>query len=173
MKRNILLILLILIFLSLETFAYYRSIDVYLKNPELTKNLLIFAQLTCLLLISLNNKKYNKLDNSHFVDSDLYDFNHDFYVNMDKSDILELSLLPNILVKNVLIIVSLLRKSYPDIFIDHMNITRTILYFSIFYSSETEMLQNPHLRSELLEVIIGLLIVSPEEKNMKGKSILN
>ena len=32
------------------------------------------------------------------------------------------------------------------------------------------MIQNPHLRSELLEIILGLLIISPEEKKMNGKS---
>jgi hypothetical protein len=142
----------------------------YLKSPELTKNLVTFVQVTCLFLISLNNKKYNPKNNSSFNDTDLFNFNQDFQQFMDNSDVLELSILPNFLVKNILQIVSLLRKSYPDIFIDQMNITRTIIYFAIIYSTETEMIQNPHLRSELLEIILGLLIVSPEEKNMKGKS---
>ena len=32
--------------ISLETFAYYRSLDVYLKSPELTKYLVYFASIT-------------------------------------------------------------------------------------------------------------------------------
>ena len=126
--------------------------------------------MTCLYIISFNNTKYNNRNNINFIYTDLYNFNQDFHDYMDNTDITELSVLPTILVKNVLMIVSLLRKSYPDVFVDNMNLTRTIIYFSITYSSETEYIQNPHLRSELLEILLGLLIVSPEEKNMKGKS---
>lgn len=129
--------------------------------------------MSCILLISLNNKKYNVKNNSHFTEIDSFTFNQDFYENIDKADILELSILPNHIVKNILLIVSLLRKSYPDVFIDHMNLSRTIIYFALIYSSETEMIQNPHLRSELLEIILGLLIISPEEKKMNGKSNLD
>ena len=72
--------------------------------------------------------------------------------------------------KNILQTISLLRKSYPDIFVEQMNSTRTILYFSIIYSSEIDLIQNPHLRSELLEIILALLIVDQEEKKQNGKS---
>jgi len=155
----------------LETFAYYRSLDVYLKSPDLTKHLLTFAQMSCLLLISLNNKKYNLKNNSHFIETDIFNFNQDFFENFDNSDILELSILPNFIIKNILNIVSLLRKSFPDVFLDQMNLTRTIIYFALIYSSEIDMIHNPHLRSELLEIILSLLIISPEEKKMNGRSI--
>lgn len=146
--------------------------DVYLKSPELTKNLVAFAQLSCILIISLNNKKYTSKNNKDFMETDTFGFNEDFYKSMDKTDTLELSILPNFIIKNIVMIVSLLRKSYPEVFVDQMNMTRTIIYFALIYSSETEMIQNPHLRSELLEIILGLLIISPEEKKMNGKSNL-
>jgi len=154
----------------IETFAYYRSFDIYLKSPEFTKNLTSFAQLTCIFIICSNNKKYDPHNNSDFTDTDLFKFNEDFFENLDKTDIINLSILPNLLVKNILQIISLLRKSYPDIFVDQMSSTRTILYFSIIYSSEIDMIQNPHLRSELLEIILALLIVDKEEKKNNGKS---
>lgn len=106
-----------------------------------------------------------------FSEIDTYAFNEDFFKSMDKTDSLELSILPSFIVKNILQIVSLLRKSYPDVFVEQMNMTRTIMYFALIYSSETDMIENPHLRSELLEIIMGLLIISPEEKKMNGKSI--
>lgn len=127
-------------------------------------------QLTCMFLICCNNKKYDPRKNSDFIDTDLFKFNEDFYENLDKTDIINLSILPNLLVKNILQTISLLRKSYPDIFVEQMNSTRTILYFSIIYSSEIDLIQNPHLRSELLEIILALLIVDQEEKKQNGKS---
>jgi hypothetical protein len=146
--------------------------DVYLKSPELTKHLVAFAQMSCVLLINLNNKKYNSKNNMNFSEIDTYGFNEDFFKSMEKTDILELSISPSFIVKNILMIVTLLRKSYPDVFVDQMNMTRTIIYFALIYSSETDMIQNPHLRSELLEIILGLLIISPDEKKMNGKSNL-
>ena len=121
-------------------------------------------------IICCNNKKYDPRNDSNFSETDIFKFNEDFYENLDKTDIINLSILPNILVKNILQIMSLLRKSYPDIFVEKMNSTRTILYFSIIYSSEIDLLQNPHLRSELLEIILALLIVDPEEKKNNAKS---
>ncbi len=121
-------------------------------------------------IICCNNKKYDPRNDSDFSETDIFKFNEDFYENLDKTDIINLSILPNILVKNILQIMSLLRKSYPDIFVEKMNSTRTILYFSIIYSSEIDLLQNPHLRSELLEIILALLIVDPEEKKNNAKS---
>jgi len=106
----------------------------------------------------------------NFSEIDIFSFNEDFFKGMEKEDILELSILPNFIVKNILMIVSLLRRSYPDVFVEQMNMTRTIIYFALIYSSETDMIKNPHLRSELLEIIMGLLIISPEEKKMNGKS---
>ena len=126
-------------------------------------------QLTCMFLICSNNKKYNPRNNSDFIDTDLFKFNEDFYENLDKEDIINLSIQPNLIVKNILHTISLLRKSYPDIFVDQMNSTRTILYFSIIYSSEVDLIQNPHLRSELLEIILAFLIVDPEEKKQNSK----
>jgi hypothetical protein len=123
-----------------------------------------------LFIICCNNKKYDPRNDSDFSETDIFKFNEDFYENLDKTDIINLSILPNILVKNILQIMSLLRKSYPDIFVEKMNSTRTILYFSIIYSSEIDLLQNPHLRSELLEIILALLIVDPEEKKNNAKS---
>jgi hypothetical protein len=121
-------------------------------------------------IICFNNKKYDPTNNSNFSETDLFKFNEDFYENLDKTDIINLSILPNLIVKNILHIMSLLRKSYPDIFVEQMNSTRTILYFSIIYSSEIDLLQNPHLRSELLDIILALLIVDQEEKKNNSKS---
>lgn len=106
----------------------------------------------------------------NFLKFDTFGFNEDFHKSMEKTDILELSILPNFIVKNITMIVSLLRKSYPEVFVEQMNMTRTIIYFALIYSSDLDMIQNPHLRSELLEIILGLLIISPEEKKMNGKS---
>ncbi len=128
--------------------------------------------MSCIMIISLNNKKYTSKNNKNFTETDTFGFNEDFHRSMEKTDTLELSILPSFIVKNIMLIVSLLRKSFPDVFVEQMNMTRTIIYFAIIYSSETEMIQNPHLRSELLEIIMGLLIISPEEKKMNGKSNL-
>ena len=51
-----------------------------------------------------------------------------------------------------------------------MSSTRVLIYFGIIYSSQIEVMQNPHLRSEILDILIYFFIVDQKERNHKQRN---
>lgn len=143
-----------------------RSVDVYLRNPEFIKNMLKFIEMSCILLFTLNNKKYNRTV-QNFEKIELYEFSKDFYDNIDVSETTELSILPLYIIKNIFQATLLVRKYYPEALLADYDSTRIIVYFAIIYSSQIDLLTNPHLRSEIFDILVYCLIVNSEERNAK------
>lgn len=134
------------------------------------KPLLKFNQATIIQLLAFNNKKFtilflknNKISEKVFFE--------EFYENMSFDESLELSILPVCVVKNLAYGLSLMRyifkinkrKHYPDILLNELNLTKTFAYFSLIYSSHSALLKNPHLRSELFDIIYYFITIHPQE----------
>jgi hypothetical protein len=142
-----------------------RAYDVYILNPEFMKSILKFSELSCILVLTLNNKKYNK--NSNLNGTDLLTFVDEFYNFMDISDTTMLSILPVPVVKNILQVGLLCRKYNAEILSVDMLCTRLFIYFSLIYSSQIELIVNPHLRSEIFDIMIYFFIVHNGERFSK------
>jgi hypothetical protein len=141
----------------------------YLKNPEMLRNILKFSEIDAIFLISLNNKKYPQISLNNKVN--YAEYFEDFYNYMDTNENFALSLLPSFIPKNILQNSIFIRKHNSDILINELNSTKIIVYFSIIYSSQIDLIKNPHLRSEILDILIYLLVVNSFEKSFKIASI--
>jgi hypothetical protein len=147
-----------------------RAYDVYLLNPDFMKHLLKFSELTCILILTLNNKKYNK--NMNLTGVDLISFVDEFHEHLDNTDTTMISILPAPVVKNVLQAALLCRKYNAEILSSDMLCTRLFIYFSQIYSSQIEIIVNPHLRSEIFDIMIYFFIVHNGERFSKqGKCV--
>jgi hypothetical protein len=149
-----------------------RAYDIYLLNPEFMKPLLKFCGITCLSIFSLNNKKYNRNDCKIFKDINHLDFVEDFNRHIDTSDTTMLSALPVPIVKNIIQIAILCRNNNAEILSSDMYCTKLVSCFSLIYSSHVEMISNPHLRSEILDIMVYLFRIYDSEKYYKQASIV-
>jgi hypothetical protein len=152
-----------------ELFSMVRAFDVYLRSPEFNKNLMRFLQLTIVLIFSLNNKKYpygslKTVNYSEFLQS-LYD-------QLEFENVSNLSILPEFIVKNILLSSLLMRKFSSEALLNNMEITQVLVYFALVYSSQTEALQNPHLRSEIFDILLYFFISNSNERNAKQNQAL-
>ena len=84
-----------------------RGATVYIKNQELHKNLLKFAEITAIFIFSLNNKKYSQI--SINLNTEFSEFISDFYEYIDLNDNFILSILPSNIIKNIFQIVQFVR----------------------------------------------------------------
>jgi hypothetical protein len=154
-----------------DFFSIIKGAQTYLKNNELNKHILKFSEIASVFLFSLNNKKYPQI--RLFKDKvDYSEFLSDFYDYIDLNDNFALSLLPVYVIKNLSINCIYIRKYSSDTFINELNSTKTLIYFSIIYSSYLELIKNPHLRSEIFDILIYLFVIHSNEKNMKSNNII-
>lgn len=150
--------------------AIIKAGSCYLRNSEMCKNLLKFCEIESIFLFSLNNKKYPQIYmNKEKID--YLNYIEDFYNYIDTNDNFALSLLPSFIPKNILQNCLFLRKHNSDILISELNSTKVVIYWGIIYSSQIDLIRNPHLRSEILDILIYTFVIHPFEKNMKITSI--
>jgi ubiquitin conjugation factor E4 B len=153
--------------------SIYKVIQVYTRNPELTKNIMKFNEITCIFLFSLNNKKYPQFEMSMMNKKiDYSQFLQDFYQYIFTNDNFALSLLPNNIIKNTYQTLLFVRKYNPDMLLNEINCTKILIYLSLIYSSQVELIKNPHLRAELFDILLYLFVLSPDEKKQKFSAIL-
>ena len=115
----------------------------------------------------LNNKKYTLESLQKDNNIDYFDFIDKFFIYFDKSQNNTLSSLPLFCVKNIFNTSILVRKHYGEFLVTEMSSTRILVYFAIIYSSQTEIMHNPHLRSEILDILIYFFIIDNNERAHK------
>jgi hypothetical protein len=130
------------------------------------KNILKFSEITSILIFTLNNNKY--FQNSQNID--LNHFSDDFYNHIDSTDITSISILPLAVIKNTIQSALITRKYQGDILVSDMLATKILIYYSLIYSSQIEIINNPHLRSEIFDILIYFFIIYSNERN-SNKSI--
>ena len=143
-------------------YSLVRACDMYIRNPDYSKYILKFMELSCTLIFSLNNKHYK---NNFNIDQNT--FYENIFDDIDDTNIINISMIPTFLIKNIINASLLLRKYYPETLINNLESTKILLYFSLAYSSHIELINNPHLRSEILDIMIYFLIVNQQERNYK------
>jgi ubiquitin conjugation factor E4 B len=66
----------------------------------------------------------------------------------------------------------LIRKFYSEALLLDMECTKLIVYFAIIYSSQVDLIHNPHLRSEIFDILLYFFISNPQERNSKQNTQL-
>jgi hypothetical protein len=158
-----------------EMYSLFRAVEVYLRNPDLMRHVVKFNQVTSVLIFSLNNKKYPyAYGDKEILKVDYRDFVADFneYIDTSPTSINNLSILPAYIIKNIFNSSLLIRKAYCEGLVSDLELTKIIVYFAIIYSSQVELIQNPHLRSEIFDVLLYFFISNPQERNPKQCAIL-
>lgn len=131
--------------------AVIRACDCYIHNPDYIKTIMKFMDLTCHLIFTSMNKKYSK--DQYMQLANFSHFDEDFALHIHEGENFELSVFPECVFKNIVTSTLLLRKFNPDVFTNNLNYTRIFSYFSIIYSSRPRVVKNPHLRSEILDIL--------------------
>jgi len=144
----------------------YYGYQGVVKNLELMKKIHKFIDICVVSVLSLQkynffekNFKNEKLSLNFFADNLFDDF--DFNENI------ALCLYPVSLIKNIIVAVSYIRKNNAEIFNTEYNSARLITYFALIYSCTPNIIKNPHLRSEIFDILLNLLVIYNEEKNKR------
>jgi hypothetical protein len=145
---------------------------VYLRNKELHKGLLQFSEVSTFLIFSLNNKKYSQYKFSNNPKEINYkEFLDDFYDHIDFNDNFAISLLPQFIYQNLIYISQYVRRFKEESLIDYLYCTKALVYFSLIFSCQNNLIKNPHFRMEIFDIMI-FFFVNNDVKN-KTKRINN
>ena len=144
----------------------------YLRNKELHKGFLQFCEVSTFLIFSLNNKKYSQYKFSNNPKEINYkEFLDDFYDHIDFNDNFAISLLPQFIYQNLITISKYVRVYKEDSLIDYLYCTKALVYFSLIFSCQNNLIKNPHFRMEIFDIMI-FFFVNQDAKN-KTKRINN
>lgn len=151
----------------------YNSLFGITKNFDFL--LLIHKFLDVSLIIVLSLQKYNFFEENKNLDSTkltLHQFAENLFSNFDFNEVMGLCILPVSLIKNIINTITFLRKCYPEVLANEYSSSRLLVYFALIYSCTPNIIKNPHLRSEIFDILLHMLIIYDNEKN-KSKFKLN
>lgn len=149
---------------SKDAFSKIYSLHTIIKNIELNKKIHKFLEISVVLILSLQKYKFFQ-DNFNPEKLDIKYFADNLFENFDFQETLALCLYPVSLIKNVVNTLVFLRKNNPEILANEYNTSRLISYFALIYSCNPNIIKNPHLRSEIFDILLNILIVYSDEKN--------
>jgi len=146
--------------------ALYYGFHAVIKNIDLTKKIHKFLDVCVVLVLSL--QKYNFFqDNYNKEKISLQYFADNLFDKFDFNENIALCLYPVSLIKNIIITVTFIRKNNPELFSLEYSSSRLITYFALIYSCTPNIIKNPHLRSEIFDILLNLLVIYNEEKNKR------
>ena len=138
---------------------------VYLRNKELHKGLLRFSEVSTFLIFSLNNNKYSQYKFSNKSEEINYkDFLDDFYDHINFNDNFAISLLPQFIYQNLITISKFVKVFNEDSLIENLYCTKALVYFSLIFSCQNNLIKNPHFRMEIFDIMI-FFFVSKDAKD--------
>ena len=140
---------------------------IYLRNKEVHKGLLRFSEVTTFLIFSLNNNKYSQdRFSKNYKDINYKEFLDDFYYHINFDDNFAISFLPQFIYQNLITISRFVKIYNEDSLIDHIYSTKALVYFSLIFSCQTNLIRNPHFRMEIFDIMIYLF----NSNNVKDKT---
>jgi len=124
------------------------------------------------LITVLSLQKYNFLEeNSDTKQLTLHHFADNLFSKFDFNEVMGLCIFPVSIIKNIINTISFLRKCYPEVLANEYSSSRLLVYFALIYSCTPNIIKNPHLRSEIFDILLQMLIIYDSEKN-KSKKII-
>ena len=152
-----------------------QFLNIYLYNKEINKGLLRLCEVSTFLIFSLNNKKYSQssfLSNSN--DINYKKFLDEFYSHINFDDNFALSYMPQFIYQNIITISKYIKKYKEASLIDNIHCTKAIIYFSLIFSCQQNLIRNPHFRMEIFDIMIFLFsMYENHEHTSKIFNLLN
>ena len=149
--------------------------EIYLKNRDFNKDLLRFAEISTVLIFSLNNEKYSKaklLSSMKYLSYNA--FLDDFYNYINYDDNFTISLMPQFIYENLFTIVKYIKRYDDNTLIDNLSCCKSLALFSLIFSCQDNLIKNPHFRMEIFDIMIFIFSnYNSEEKTKKLFSLLN
>ena len=149
--------------------------EIYLKNKDFNKDLLRFAEISTVLIFSLNNEKYSKaklLTSMKYLSYNA--FLDDFYNYINYDDNFTISLMPQFIYENLFTIVKYIKRYDDNTLIDNLSCCKSLALFSLIFSCQDNLIKNPHFRMEIFDIMIFIFSnYNSEEKTKKLFSLLN
>ena len=128
---------------------------IYLRNKEVHKGLLRFSEVSTFLIFSLNNNKYSQdRFSKNYKDINYKEFLDDFYYHINFDDNFAISFLPQFIYQNLITISKFVKIYNEDSLIDNLYCTKALVYFSLIFSCQTNLIKNPHFRMEIFDIMI-------------------
>ena len=146
---------------------------IYLSNKEFNKYLLRFSEISAFLIFSLNNKKYSQDKFSKYnKDISYKKFLDDFYYHINFNDNFAISFLPQFIYQNLITISQFVKRFNEDSLIDNLYCTKALVYFSLIFSCQKNLILNPHFRMEIFDIMIFFFVSdNAKDKNKKINKI--
>lgn len=148
-----------------------NSIYSYFKCPKFTKKLIQFLEITAFFCFTRNNSKYNI---SNFVNKgkDFFtDFLSDFSFYIEDEESPEFNAIPEIVISNVAKSIKFLKETNNELFNKHIDSCKTLVYFSLIYSSKVNIIKNPYIRAEALDIVEYFFIDQNKKEAQSNKLI--
>ena len=140
---------------------------VYLRNKEVHKGLLRFSEVSTFLIFSLNNNKYSQYKFSNKTNEINYkEFLDDFYYHINFDDNFAISLLPQFIYQNLISISKFVKFFNEDSLIENLYCTKALVYFSLIFSCQNNLIKNPHFRMEIFDIMVFFFV----SRDVKDKS---
>ena len=147
-----------------------QFLNIYLNNNELNTHLLRFTEVTTFFIFALNNKKYSQnLFLNKPTEINYKKFLDDFFDYINYDDNFAISFLPQLVYQNPITICRHIRRFHEQSILDNINCVKALIYFSLIFSCQNNLIRNPHFRMEIFDIMIFL--VSLYENNEKTKQI--
>ena len=140
---------------------------IYLRNKEVHRGLLRFSEVSTFLIFSLNNNKYSQdRFSKNNKDINYKEFLDDFYYHINFDDNFAISFLPQFIYQNLITISKFVKIYNEDSLIDNLYCTKALVYFSLIFSCQTNLIRNPHFRMEIFDIMIYFFV----SNNSKDKT---
>ena len=140
---------------------------IYLRNKEVHRGLLRFSEVSTFLIFSLNNNKYSQdRFSKNYKDINYKEFLDDFYYHINFDDNFAISFLPQFIYQNLITISKFVKIYNEDSLIDNLYCTKALVYFSLIFSCQTNLIRNPHFRMEIFDIMIYFFV----SNNSKDKT---
>ena len=140
----------------------------YLRNKEMHKGLLRFSEVTTFLIFSLNNNKYSQdRFSKNSKEINYKEFLDDFYYHINFDDNFAISFLPQFIYQNLITISRFVKIYNEDSLIDHIYCTKALVYFSLIFSCQANLIKNPHFRMEIFDIMVYFFVTNNSKDKAK------
>jgi hypothetical protein len=148
---------------------------IYLRNKELHKGILNFSEVTTFLIFSLNNSKYSQDKFSkNYKEINYKEFLDDFYYHINFDDNFAISFLPQFIYSNLIEVSRFVKMYNEDSLIDNLYCTKALVYYSLIFSCQENLIRNPHFRMEIFDIMIFFFASdNSRDKTKKINKIFN
>ena len=141
---------------------------IYLRNKEVHKGLLRFSEVSTFLIFSLNNNKYSQYKFANKTNEINYkEFLDDFYDHINFDDNFAISLLPQFIYQNLITISRFVKFFNEDSLIENLFCTKALVYFSLIFSCQNNLIRNPHFRMEIFDIMIFFFVTKDAKDKTK------